>query len=199
MKRWSVLLCLVLWSVGFLLGCVQDTAYKDVCGPDGCDPQEGPTPQIEEKHCPIETHSCVPRVGGGWDPVVRWEGLLGTQPDRCPELAAGMSFWGHVLLPVNSGIPYPQYAIGCGFAEPAACENDLEQICAPAIPDWPACIVANSHRECPPDYRARTIVGSEDADDLAWTVCCTAEPTRPADLIVPTGPAHIAAPFAPPN
>ena len=128
----------------------------------------------------MKTHTCNPRIGGGWDDVVMWEGLRGAQPKKCPPLAAGMSFWGGVLIPFDKqSVPPPEYAVGCGYAEPGACEDELEEVCAPNIPDWRACVVANSRRECPPDYEAQSIVASDEATDLDWTVCCIRDPKDP--------------------
>jgi hypothetical protein len=177
MARWSAFLWLAVTCLGLTAGC---SNYGDIC-PD-CSPDE-PVEQVQEKVCDLETHVCVPRVGGGWDGVLQWKGHKKQAPEQCPEAATNISFWGEEVLPPNMppGIP-AQTVVGCGFIEDGICESEPDLlggtwdethfICAPHLEDWHACIVANSTRGCPPAYAAQTIVGSDTAGDLEWTVCC---------------------------
>jgi hypothetical protein len=181
MTRWSAFLCF-LWlavaGLGLTAGCNNNAGKCYECSP------AEPVEQV--KVCDLKTHVCVPRVGGGWDGVLKWEGDEDNAPDRCPEVTTNISFWGDEVLPPNMPPNTPaQTLVGCGFIEDGICdghpdddEEDLDEvhfICAPRVEGWNACIVANSPRDCPPAYTAQTIVGSDTAGDLEWTVCCLGE------------------------
>jgi hypothetical protein len=166
--------------VGLLTGCAEDLGKL---GCDGVDCE--PIAQTQDKLCPFDTHICQPRVGGGWDNVVRWKGDKNSAPDVCPKLASNISFWGNEVLPPEMPRDrLPAFVLGCGFEEPGECEEDPETgadfLCAPNVPNWPACVVANSERACPPAYTAQTLVGSDAPDDTQWTVCCDATRVGPA-------------------
>jgi hypothetical protein len=180
MKRWRALLGMGILSAMLNAGCRPDLpGWKQCDDAPNCDPTL-PAQPAGEKLCPTETHTCMIYVGGGWDNVLQWKGERDKAPHSCPKAAARISFRGDVIEP-NSITP--EYAVGCGFAEAGTCEgvvpNGDDYLCAPQIPDWPACIVANSHRRCPPDYQAQTVVGSDEATDLEWTVCCVKDQGGP--------------------
>jgi hypothetical protein len=177
MARWSAFLWLAVAGLGLITGCENtfDGCY-------GCSQDEA-VEQVQVKVCDLETHVCVPRVGGGWDGVILWEGDEDNAPDKCPEVTTNISFWGEEVLPPNMPPNTPaQTLVGCGFIEDGVCESDPDYlgdpwdethfICAPNVEGWDACIVANSTRVCPPSYTAQTIVGSDIAGDVEWTVCC---------------------------
>jgi hypothetical protein len=200
MTRWGAFLWLAVAGLGLTAGC-----DDDVLGCDDCSPVE----QVQEKICDLKTHVCVPRVGGGWDGVILWEGDEDNAPDKCPEVTTNISFWGEEVLPPNMPPNTPaQTLVGCGFIEDGICEahpdfdddahpefdeeedlDGIHYICAPRVEGWNACIVANSPRGCPPAYTAQTIVGSDSAGDLEWTVCCVGDaegPKSPPEMLPET-------------
>jgi hypothetical protein len=170
LAAWILALAMVLAAA---TGC--EHSAGDWCGhvPGAC----APAAQAQEPLCPLDTHVCVPYVGGGWDNVLRWEGDKTEAPDRCPQGASHVSFWGQAMAtPKPGSVALSLYVVGCGFTEPGTCEgvsdHGANEVCAPAVADWPACIVANSPRECPSPYSAQTVVGSDAPGDEPWTVCC---------------------------
>lgn len=181
MNRWSAWFLVGIASGGLTTSCEVEADSADDCEDGACEP----TAVTQAKLCPMDTHVCVPRVGGGWDFAVRWKGDKASAPDTCPAAAANISFWGNEVLP--AGMPpgaLPAFVVGCGFKDDASCEDEQDDgsdfVCAPNVRDWPACVVANSARSCPPTYQAQTIVGSDLPEDVQWTVCCPAlDPRSP--------------------